>query len=257
MRPAEKPVLLAVAHGTRHPVGRAQVRALVRQVHARRPGLDIRLAYVDVQQPALPYALAVLDRPAVVVPLLLSAGYHVRVDIPAAVLARGAGRGPDDPAPDVMVASPLGPDPVLAGLLHERLRETGGLRADAVVLAAAGSSDPRALADVERIAADLAGRLPVPVRVAYVSAAYPRVPEAVAALRAEGFRHVAVASFLLADGFFHRSLAQAGADVMTRPLGAHPALARLVLERYRAAASRAGARTRVEPTLDPGPELHG
>ncbi|MCX9191607.1 cobalamin biosynthesis protein CbiX [Carbonactinospora thermoautotrophica] len=256
--PDAEPVLLAVAHGTRHPVGRAQVRALVRQVRA----LDVRLAYVDVQQPSLPDVLATLDRPAVVVPLLLTAGYHVRVDIPAAVLARGADPAPHDPAhrdtaPGVVVAPPLGPDPILAELLHERLREAGGLRADAVVLAAAGSSDPRALADVAQVAADLAERLPVPVRVGYASAAHPRVPQAVAELRAAGFRRVAVASFLLADGFFHQSLAAAGADVVTRPLGAHPLLARLVLERYRAAASRAGAGTRVETAPEPGPKLHG
>ncbi len=239
--PGAEPVLLAVAHGTRHPVGRAQVRALVRQVCARRPGLDVRLAYMDVLQPALPYVLATLDRPAVVVPLLLTAGYHVRVDIPAAVLARGADTALadtalHDTAPGVVVAPPLGPDPVLAGLLHERLREAGGLWADAVVLAAAGSHDPRALADVARVAADLGERLSAPVRVAYASAARPRVPQAVAELRAAGFRRIAVASFLLADGFFHQSLAAAGADVVTRPLGAHPLLARLILERYRAAA---------------------
>ncbi|MCO8274260.1 sirohydrochlorin chelatase [Actinoplanes sp. TRM 88003] len=143
------PALIAVAHGTRSPAGQAQIRDLVARVAARRPGLDVRLAYVDVQEPKVAELTRVLPD-AVVVPLLLSAGYHVRVDIAEAVAGTS-----------IPVTKPLGPDDVLLAAMMRRLPD-----ADAVVLAAAGSSDPAWRADVEKVASDLdlAGcrRLPRP-----------------------------------------------------------------------------------------------
>jgi sirohydrochlorin ferrochelatase len=52
---------------------------------------------------------------------------------------------------------------------------------------------------------------------------------------------VAVASYLLAPGHFHDQLAGSGADWVTAPLGGHPALAGLVIDRYRAARTAAPA----------------
>ena len=65
---------------------------------------------------------------------------------------------------------------------------------------------------------------------AFLSAAEPGVPEAVAAARASG--PVAVASYLIGPGFFQRKLARAGGDVVAQPLGAHPGLVSVVVDRY-------------------------
>ncbi|GAA3338455.1 hypothetical protein GCM10020358_18580 [Amorphoplanes nipponensis] len=203
------PVLLAVAHGTRSATGQAQIRDLVDRVARRRPDLDVRLAYVDVQEPRV--GAAIRGVRAVVVPLLLSAGYHVRVDIAEAVAAN-----------DAVAAAPLGPDPVLTRSLRDRIGD-----ADAVVLAAAGSSDPAWRADVAAVAARLGAH------VAYASGAERRVPDVVAELRERGARRITVAAYLLADGLFYRSLHRAGADVVTPPLCADPAVVDLVLVRYR------------------------
>lgn len=215
------PRLIAVAHGTRCETGQAQVRRLVAAVRARRPELDVDVAYLDIERPHLSAVAARLDRPAVAVPLLFAAGYHVRTDIPAAVAG----------AP-VAAAPPLGPDPALITALLARLREADGLSADGIVLAAAGSSDPRAQADVRAVAAALSRGAGRPVLAGYASAADPRVPEAVARLRATGAKRIAIAAMLLADGQFYRSLTAAGADVVTRPLGRHPAVVDLILSRY-------------------------
>ncbi|GAA3919965.1 sirohydrochlorin chelatase [Actinoplanes auranticolor] len=204
------PVLLAVAHGTRSAAGQAQIRDLVDRVACRRPDLDVRLAYVDVQQPRVGEAIQGLR--AVAVPLLLSAGYHVRVDIAEAVAAN-----------DAVAAPPLGPDPLLARSLE---RGIAGADADAVVLAAAGSSDPAWRADIAGVAAQLGAH------VAYASGAELRVPEVVARLREQGARRIAVAAYLLAEGLFYRSLHRAGADLVTPPLCADPAVEDLVLRRY-------------------------
>ena len=202
------PVLLAVAHGTRSAAGQAQIRDLVDRVAGRRPELDVRLAYVDVQQPRVGEAIRGLD--AVVVPLLLSTGYHVRVDIAEAVAANHA-----------VAAAPLGPDPVLTRSLQSRISD-----GDTVVLAAAGSSDPAWRADVAAVAARLGAH------VAYASGTELRVPEVVARLREQGARRVTVAAYLLAEGLFYRSLHRAGADRVTPPLCADPAVEELVLARY-------------------------
>jgi sirohydrochlorin ferrochelatase len=81
----------------------------------------------------------------------------------------------------------------------------------------------------------LSDRLGVPVLAAFASAAEPTVPSAVADLRARTGGPIAVASYLLAPGLFQDQLAGAGADWVTAPLAGHPALAGLVIERYRRA----------------------
>ncbi|GGU66392.1 sirohydrochlorin chelatase [Lentzea flava] len=203
--------LVLAFHGTRDPRGAVvceEIAALVR------PQVDVpvEVAYADVRQPDV---RSVVDGPAVVVPAFLAAGYHVRVDIPEQIGNR----------PDVVLTSPLGVDAVPA--VRDRLREAGFRRGDAVVLAAAGSSDVRALADVKRAAALLGA-----CGVGYVATATPRVPEVVAGVRG---RRVAVASWLLAPGVFHGSLAECGADVVSDPIGAHPLVVEALVRKYYAA----------------------
>ena len=225
---SEPPVLVAASHGTASPEGQAAVAGLVAAVAARRADLDIRPAYVDVQQPDPPTVLAGLPegRSARLVPLLLSAGYHVFVDLTEAAEAM----------PNATVADALGPDPRLTELLARRLEDAGLRDDDIVVLAAAGSSEPSAVRDCEAVAAALGERIGRPVSAAYLSAASPRLGVAVAAQRLPDHR-VVVATYLLAPGFFADLAAGAGADVVTDPLllaDEPPAdeLVDIVVERY-------------------------
>ena len=228
-----KPVLVACAHGTRNPTGRRLIAELALAARRLRPGLETTAAFVDVQPPTVADVVASLSadgRPAVVVPLLLSGGYHVHVDIARAV----------DGAAGAVSARPLGPDERLVAVLHERLVAAGDDPADpstAVVLAAAGSSDPRSVADVEATAALLQQRWAGPVTTGYGSAAEPRVPDAVAAARSAGAARVVLASYLLAPGHFHDRLAAAGADAVSAPLLPDDRIAAVLLDRYDAALS--------------------
>ncbi|GIM94751.1 sirohydrochlorin chelatase [Paractinoplanes toevensis] len=206
------PTLLAVAHGTRSATGQKQIRDLVAAVARSRPSLDIRLSYADVQQPRIGSVVPSV-RDAVVVPLLLSAGYHVRVDIAEAVAGTG-----------IPVTAPLGPDPVLTESLTRRLPA-----ADAVVLAAAGSSDPAWRSSVHALAAQMGAH------VGFVSGSEPTVADVVAGLRRQGARRVAIAAYLLAEGLFYRTLHRAGADSVTPPLALDPAVVSLVVRRYESA----------------------
>jgi sirohydrochlorin ferrochelatase len=231
---APAPVLVACAHGTRSPAGRRLVAELALAARAARPRLTTVAAFVDVQPPTVADVVAELTaagRPSVVVPLLLSGGYHVHVDIARAVAA----------APAAVAAAPLGPDPRLVEVLFDRLVQSGADPRDpltAVVLAAAGSSDERAVADVEHTADLLQQFWAGPVTTGYGAAARPTLPDAVGAARRAGAEHVVVAAYLLAPGHFHDKLAAAGADVVTAPLLPDERVAAILLDRYDAAAAR-------------------
>ena len=220
------PVLLAVAHGSRDPAAVTSTRALLRRVRSLRPELTVRCGFLDLSRPLLAEALAQLSgaRP-ILVPLLLGTGYHIRVDLPAALATSGL--------PLTHLAPALGPHRLLAEALADRLAEAGASAADApVVLAGAGSSDPTALADTARMAELLATRLGRHVTPAHLSAATPTPHQAVTDLRAAGHPAVALATYLLSPGFFARRAATAAATWTSAPLAAHPAVARLILHRY-------------------------
>ena len=232
---ATAPILIACAHGTDDAVGRQVVRSIADDIRRRRPDLDVREAFVDVQEPALPDVVNGIPRGAraVIVPLLLSGGFHTAVDI-AEAAASSEGR--------VLAAEPLGPDCRLAAIIVERLRASGATPADRIVIAAAGSSRPEAATAVGQLTEAVRERWPGPVSIGYGAGAHPRVPVAVESARigvsAGDAGRVIVASYLLAPGYFHNRLLEAGADRVTAPLGPDPRLAEIALDRYAEALAR-------------------
>ncbi|WP_243225627.1 sirohydrochlorin chelatase [Microbacterium sp. CIAB417] len=222
--------LVACSHGTDSADGRRVVADLVSLVRDRMPGVRVVQAFVDVQEPDIA-SVVEQERTAddvVVVPLLLSVGFHTAVDIAKAVR----------PHADVRQADPLGTHPLVAQVLATRLRAAIGgtwLDGDAVVLAAAGSSNPAAVADVEAAAAALAALIPAPVTIGYASAIEPRIADAVRAAREAGATRVIAASHVLAPGYFAGLVRGAGADVVSAPLGADPRMADVVIDRFRSA----------------------
>ncbi|GGQ15136.1 sirohydrochlorin chelatase [Streptomyces roseolilacinus] len=237
------PTLVAVAHGSRDPRALPAVAALLDEVRGLRPGLPVRLGHVELDEPLLTDTLDDLPAggDAILVPLLFGRGHHVKHDLPRAAAAAA-------PRVRVRVAAPLGPHPLLAEALHDRLAEAGWRpgprtsRTAGVVLAAAGSRDPESTAGTRRLAALLGERLGgVPVVPAYASAASPTVPEAVRELAARGRTRIAVASCFTAPGLFATRSAAAAPWIAAAPLGPHPALARLVLHRYDEALTRRAA----------------
>jgi sirohydrochlorin ferrochelatase len=194
----------------------------------------VRVGFVDVLGPTPAEVLrSASDEPTVVIPALLSSGYHFRVDLSRYVAESGHRR--------VTVTRPLGPSPELARVMLCRLLEAGWRRDAQVVLVAAGTRDPRARAELQFTAAALSALVGHRVSIAFAApcrdgAGYPAVPDAVATARRSGAPRVALASYLLADGVFQSRLHLAGADVVSAPLGLHPAVIRLACRRRREAA---------------------
>lgn len=229
--PLSDPVLVLCAHGTRSAAGQATYSALADAVRAAVPGVRVESAFVDILEPDVGQLVDRLDSAGeriVVVPLLLSYGFHVGVDIADAVAGR----------PGAAAAAHLGPSDLLTDVLAERLAALD-VGPGIVVLAAAGSSDPAAIDDTTAAAGLLRERIGVDVIVGYGASAKPTVAEAVERARGQRTGPVVVASYLLAAGYFHGLLAQAGADAVTAPLcfpsDIPAAIVELVLARYTAA----------------------
>jgi sirohydrochlorin ferrochelatase len=241
MTPSRTPEMttLLVAHGTRNPHGVKMIGDLAAAV-AGAIDETVRVAFVDVLGPTPAEVLrTLLDEPTVLVPALLSSGYHVRADVPRHVAASGHRA--------VTVTPALGPSPELTRAMLDRLLEAGWRQDDHVVLAAAGTSDRYAQSEIATAAAMLSALLGSRVSIAFAApcrdgSGYPSVPEVVARARRSGARRVAVASYLLAHGLFQGRLRDAGADVVAQPLGSHPAVIRLVCRRRRHASVLAPAR---------------
>ncbi|GAA0431557.1 sirohydrochlorin chelatase [Acrocarpospora corrugata] len=227
--------LVAVAHGSRDPRAAAVVTTLLDQVRLARPDLDIRTAYLDHAPPTLAKALATLDT-AVVLPLLLTAAYHTRVDIPAALREATTRR----PRLTISLGPALGPHPLLTTALERRLTEAGiplGEPETAVVLVSAGSSDARANQTITRLASQWSrSRSWWSVTPAFASAATPTPEAEVTRLLRAGAPRVVVAPYLLAPGYFADKVTKettaAGAHTVSDVLGAAPELTTLILRRY-------------------------
>jgi len=183
---------------------------------------------------------------AVIVPLL--AGAHPDFDRRVATILSQVPM-------QVMLAPHLGPHPLLAGALHDRLSEVGLARASrarglnisvgsngVLVIADRG---PQAVADAGVTALLLAARLNVPVvpaslgDTASIRAAIERLVEA-------GASHLALAPCLIGpetnpDELTH--LSSALDAPCAAPLGAHPAIAQLVAVRYGEALARMSVRS--------------
>ena len=278
-KPAEPEGFIGVAHGSADPRAAAAISDLVPLVAARAAarGLNVpelRVAYLGHAAPSLPQVMRAFGPGArvTVLPLLLTAAYHSKTDIPRVLARAGAGMR-------ITYGDPLGPHPLLLRALERRLFEEAppevALENPAevgVVLAAAGSSDPAANATIAGLAAQWqAGTGWFAIRPAYASGgqgspaaaggqgspaaaggqgspaaaggqgstAGPTPAQAVTELRKAGARRVVVASYLLAPGLFADRIREAslaaGAAAVSPALGAVPEVADVVLDRYQSA----------------------
>jgi sirohydrochlorin ferrochelatase len=214
-------MLVTVAHGTRNEVGN-RVAVELTAAAGERLGVPATASYVELCAPLFEDVVAGLGQPAVAVPLLLSTGYHVRHDLPAAV---------ERASVPVRLGGALGPDPLLAAAQVDRLAEAGATPGQPAVMVAAGSRDPAATADLEGAADLLAGAWGGEVRLATLGGLGARPADVVRP-------GDVVAPYLLSPGYFadraRRESLDAGATVVGDVIGTHVRVVELVCERCRA-----------------------
>lgn len=234
------PALIAVAHGSRDPRSAATMHAVVEQIAAARPDLDVRLAFLDLNAPSVDQVVnsvaAEGHSHAVVVPLLLGSAFHARVDLPGMLDEIRARH----PRLHLTQADVLGADPRLIAALRDRVLELPGHSPSGrtgIAVAAVGSSSAAAnirTAEVARALTDLTGW---DTETCFATTS-PNLPEAISTLRARGADQIIVAPWFLAPGLLTDRLIAAVPDVPHAPaLGTHPHLSEVVLDRYLAAAT--------------------
>jgi len=233
--------LVLTAHGSADPRSAVNAAAVADQLARLRPGLDVRLAFLDHSSPSLVDVLTSVDGPAVVTPLLLASAYHARVDIPRQIADCRPGRG-------VLQADVLGEDDRLISVLRQRVADLGVSRFDedlGVLLVAIGTSDPAVNARTARVAPMLlTGTGWAGVTTACATRPERSLAEGLGRLRRQGAGRVVIAPWFLAPGLLPdrvQRFADAVGIAMAAPLGAHRLVAQTVLDRFdRALNSQAG-----------------
>jgi sirohydrochlorin cobaltochelatase len=198
--------ILIVGHGSREASGNDEIREFAKQWRARRPDLRIELCFIEFAPPELNAALvdaARTSRRVLVVPLILNAAGHVKMEIPEAVeQARLA-----CPQAEILLAPHLTAcDPILA-ILKRRLR--GAMQAldmpdpttTGVVLLGRGSSDRGANGDMAKMARWLQeeGDHEL-VDLAFTGITWPRLEKVVQRQVLLGMRQVVVLPYYLYTG---------------------------------------------------------
>lgn len=219
----QRPLIL-LAHGSRHRDSSRLIDELARRTAAR-SGLVVDAAYLDLCAPDLGTVAARLATArftdAVVVPLLFTTAYHAKVDLPAAVAAAAAASGLGLTIAPILGTGPDVVETLATHALTFTATHPGG--AGEYVLYAVGSSDQEAVAAIRQLGVDLARRLGTPVCTVFATGGITPLPPA---RPGRVLIPVFTTHGLLLDQA-QQQLPSAG------PLG--PALAQVVLERYRQA----------------------
>lgn len=218
--------LVTVAHGTRNAVGNETARHITELAGARL-GLTAVASYVELSTPLFAEVMAAATQPAVVVPLLLSTGFHMRQDLPEAVAAATV---------PVTLGPALGAHPLLATAQVARLVEAGATRGQRVVLVAAGSSDEAATCDQMAAVSLLARAWDGPVVLSTLSGHGFRPADVV---RADD----AVSPYLLSPGYFHERVRREvpATAIVADVIGSHDCVVDLVMERTEQLLARTGS----------------
>ncbi len=250
--------LLLVGHGSRDPAAAKEFGSLVEMVAGRLDGRRVAGGFLELADPPIDDALDRLVAEGaddiVAVPYVLFGAGHLKDDGPA-VLGRARRR---HPGVRFRLARDLGTHPAVLDVAEERAREAQARLVapddaeHAVVIVGRGSTDPDASAEFVKLARLLGdGRGLGLVEAAFVAMTGPSIEQALDRCRRLGARRVAVVplflfSGVLVDRVADRVTAWASASASTadhrdldpievtvgEPLGAHPRLADLVVERF-------------------------
>lgn len=241
-----RPPLFIAAHGSRLAAGVQACLELAQLVRDKVPGVPVSVGFVELAQPsitaALTQAMEEHGHRAVVVPLMLGTGGHVRSDIPEFIAeARVA-----VPGAHVDYTAHLGPHPRLVEAVEARLnaaRAEWEPAGTTVVFVGRGALVPDANADHVRLARMLLERGEwADVEPAFIQVTRPSLPTALERTYAAGARRIVVMGHWLFPGMLSTwtqrqadewAAAHPDAEVRVADvIGVCAELAEVVVERY-------------------------
>ena len=250
---ATPPPLVIAGHGTRDAEGVAVCLALVGRVRGLLPGVQVEAGFVELTPPTIDEALAAVlaegVTSAVVVPLMIGSGGHVRDDIPEAIEIGVKAH----PGATVVYTRHLGSPALLVAAARQRIDAACAdwLPAEVtVVFVGRGCSVTDANADHIRLgqllldAGGYARVLP-----AFIQVAEPAISESLDVAHFTGSRRIVVMPHYLFPGRLTTWVQEAvdawsalhlDTDVrVADPIGNCPELAEVVAKRYREGALKA------------------
>ena len=206
--------ILLVGHGSREDTGNQEIRVFVDQWRARQPAWRIEVCFIEFAAPSLHdglLAAARSSRRVLVLPLILNAAGHAKMEIPEAI------EHAREHAPGVEFL--YGPhlsacDPILA-ILKRRLRQAMATldmpdpTTTGVVLLGRGSSDRQANGDVAKMARWLMEETDHElVDLAFTGITWPRLERAVQRQVMLGMKQVVVLPYYLFTGTLMQRIAR-------------------------------------------------
>jgi sirohydrochlorin cobaltochelatase len=244
-------VILLVGHGSREQPGNDEFLAFC---EAARPHLGperIETCFIELAEPLVPESLdrcvALGARRVVVLPVILLAAGHVKVELPHELDEAKARH----PGVEFLYGRNIGLDPLVIDVMRQRLAEVESAIAwppeeTAVLVVGRGSSDPDANSELFKLARLLWESRRYPwAEVCFIGVTGPSLPEGLDRCRALGARRVLVVPYFLFTGVLipriHRlvdefTAAHPGFEArVTDYLNGHPSLFRVLRERKREA----------------------
>ena len=198
--------ILIVGHGSREESGNQEIRDFIAQWRARQPGCRIEVCFIEFASPSLHDGLGAAAQGArrvLVLPLILNAAGHVKMEIPEAIEHARA----DCPQVEFLYGPHLTAcDPILAILKRQLRRAMAALdmpdpTTTGVVLLGRGSSDRGANGDMAKMARWLqeAGDHEL-VDLAFTGITFPRLERVVQRQARIGMTQIVVLPYYLYTG---------------------------------------------------------
>jgi sirohydrochlorin cobaltochelatase len=244
-------VILLVGHGSREQPGNAEFLAFCEVVRPHLGPERVETCFIELADPLVPESLdrcvALGARRVVVLPVILLAAGHVKVELPHELDEAKARH----PGVEFLYGRHIGLDPLVIEVMSQRLAEVEAEAAwtaedTAVLVVGRGSSDPDANSELYKLARLLWESRRYPgVEVCFIGVTGPSLPEGLARCRALGARRIIVVPYFLFTGVLipriHRLVrefvgAHPGLDARIADyLNGHPKLYRVLQDRKREA----------------------
>lgn len=243
-----KEITLFIGHGSRDVDGNQEFLKFVDEIRRRSPDQHFEACFLELTTPTIPDGFAgCIQQGAeriVVVPVILLAASHVKLEIPEFLDAARR----KYPNVQIVYGRNIGLHPQVIDLLTDRFYEQTATRTQedlqqtAIVLMGRGSSDPDANGDVYKIARQLWERIGVlTVEVCFTGITFPRLPDGIQRALSLGAKRVVVVPYFLFTGVLIKRMQgvlqeiQAGNPTvpmqMAEYFGMHSKLLDLVLNR--------------------------
>ncbi|MEW5887621.1 MAG: sirohydrochlorin chelatase [Pseudomonadota bacterium] len=204
--------ILLVGHGSREPAGNTEIEEFARRWRARQPDWNVQACFIEFAEPLVDEGLARAAEHGgrvIVVPLILNAAGHVKMEIPEHIEAARARHS----RTEFVYAPHLGTcDPILAILkrrLHQAMRtlDMPDPKNTGVILLGRGSSDRAANGEVAKMARWLweEGEHEL-VDIAFTGITHPRLERVVQRQARCGMTQIVVLPYYLFTGTLIRRI---------------------------------------------------